>query len=66
MNPPPTEISRKGPAASPAGFHQVALLSEATATKAPPIPNARPPTLSTIWLCAGMATDRHNRAILVT
>jgi hypothetical protein len=27
----------------------VALLSEATATKAPPIPNARLPTLSTTW-----------------
>ena len=66
MSPPPTAISRKGPAASPAGFHQVALLSEATATKAPPIPNARLPTVSTIWLCAGMATDRHNSAILIT
>jgi hypothetical protein len=42
-------MSENGPVARPAGFHQVAELSEATATKAPPIPMARLPTLSTIW-----------------
>ena len=38
----------KGPAARPAGFHQVALLSLATATNAPPMPSARLPTASTL------------------
>ena len=33
----------KGPSARPAGFHQVALLSLATATNAPPMPCARLP-----------------------
>jgi hypothetical protein len=41
-------MSTNGPAAIPAGFHQVALLSDATATNAPPMPSARLPALSTI------------------
>src|SRR3954470_7817521 len=39
-------MSRKGPAAIPAGFHHVALLSVATPTNAPPMPGARPPATS--------------------
>jgi hypothetical protein len=48
-------MSKKGPAPKPAGFHQEAVLSEATATNAPPIPSARAPTASTIWAPAGTA-----------
>ena len=42
-------LTDNAPAANPAGFHQVALLSEATATNAPPIPRARLPIVSIAW-----------------
>ena len=52
VRPPPrvraSATSTNGPAAMPAGFHHVALLSDATATNAPPIPAARPPTVSVV------------------
>src|SRR5262245_50326613 len=54
--------STKGPAAGPAGFHQVALLSFATATNAPPMPSARVPTVSMVWADAGVdEMARRNR-----
>src|SRR5436190_4199728 len=43
------------PLARPAGFHQVAVASSATATNAPPIPCARVPTSSYICAAAGDA-----------
>lgn len=60
----PSATSTNGPAARPAGFHQVALLSEATATKAPPIPSARLPTSSTTCADTGLgAPPMHNHAV---
>src|SRR2546428_469462 len=49
------KMLRVAPLARPAGFHQLAVASSATATKAPPIPCARVPTLSKICAPAGAA-----------
>lgn len=58
--------SMNGPAANPPGFHQIALESDATATKAPPIPSARGPVDSTIWAEAGTLATRQSSAILTS
>src|SRR5262245_3834799 len=50
-----TSASKNGPVASPAAFHHVAVASSATATKAPPSPCARIPTLSYNCADAGVA-----------
>src|SRR5438128_7108495 len=55
-------MSENGPVARPAGFHQVAVLSAATATNAPPIPSARLPTLSTICAEESPATATRRAA----
>lgn len=44
--PRPNAMSANGPVGRAAGFHQTALLSDATATNAPAIPAARLPTVS--------------------
>jgi len=61
----PQAISTKGPAAMPAGFHHVALLSDATATNAPPMPSARLPAVSITCACAACAANMHTNATLV-
>jgi hypothetical protein len=57
--------SRNGPDAKPPGFHQVALLSLATATKAPPIPSARSPTASN-GCAAAVDVPRVRRIVIAT
>ena len=47
------------PVAIPAGFHQVAVASSATATNAPAMPCARVPTIS--YICAPAAAGRNGQ-----
>src|SRR5262249_33079490 len=58
-----TSAFRYAPPARPAGFHQLADASSATAVKAPPIPCARMPKESAAWAPAGADDTTSSEAV---